>query len=83
MDASEIGHLKVSPVVKIRGYYYMWSQRNFGIKASYMVEEKHLLNSFTLQYWLSIFWALYIYSSCALQTPHKMRRFGIKQEVQK
>lgn len=58
MDSPKIGQLKESPVVKIRGYYYVWSQRDFGIKASYMVEDKELFNSFTLQYWLSTFWAL-------------------------
>jgi len=39
-DSSKIGHFEVSPVLKISGCYYVWSQRDFGIKASYMMEEK-------------------------------------------
>lgn len=31
MDSSKISHLNVSPVVKITGYYYVWSER-FGNK---------------------------------------------------
>lgn len=58
MDSSKFGHLKALLVVKIIDYYCAWSQRHFGIKTSHMVKEKQLLNAFTLQYWLSVFWSL-------------------------